>query len=155
VPEQKLVREGSSQRVGVFAEKVLAVTGGRGVDVVIDLVGAAYFRDSIESTAPLGRIVLVGLSAGAKAEIALGDVLRKRLTLVGTVLRARPLEEKIEAARMLEHNIVPWLADRRVRSVVDRVFAFSEAKEAHNHVAANASFGKVLLAIDDAVLARP
>ena len=154
VPEQVPVREGSAQRVGVFAEQVLSVTGRRGVDVVLDLVGAAYFRDSLECLAPLGRMVLVGLSAGVKAEIALGEVLRKRLTLVGTVLRARPLEEKIEAARLLEQNLSPWLTERRVHAVVDRVFPFGRAREAHEYLAGNASFGKVLLAVDADAMPR-
>ncbi len=130
---------------GAFAKQVLAATGGRGVDVVIDLVGGDYTRESIGACATLGRLVLVGLTGGASAEMPLGDLLRKRLTLVGTVLRARPLEEKIEAARLLERNLSPWFAERRVRSIVDRVFPLAEAGAAHTYVASNGSFGKVLL----------
>jgi NADPH:quinone reductase-like Zn-dependent oxidoreductase len=70
------------------------------------------------------------------------------------VLRARPLEEKIEAARILEKNVSPWLSEHRVRSVVDRVFPFAQAREAHDYVAANTSFGKVLLAVDPAAIPR-
>jgi len=130
---------------GAFARQVLDATGGRGVDVVIDLVGGDYTRESIAACASQGRIVLVGLTGGTSAEIPLGDLLRKRLTLVGTVLRARPLEEKIEAAKLLEKSLSPWLAERRVRSVVDRVFPLAEAGAAHTFVAGNTSFGKVLL----------
>lgn len=130
---------------GAFARQVLDATGGRGVDVVIDLVGGHYTRESLAACAPKGRVVVVGLTGGASTELPLGELLRKRLTLVGTVLRARPLEEKIEAAKLLERTLSPWLAERRVRSVVDRVFPLAEAGAAHAYVASNASFGKVLL----------
>ncbi len=130
---------------GAFAKQVLDATGGRGVDVVIDLVGGDYTRESVAACASQGRIVLVGLTGGASAEIPLGELLRKRLTLVGTVLRSRPLEEKIEAARLLERTLVPWLAERRVRSIVERVFPLAEAGAAHAYLAGNTSFGKVLL----------
>jgi putative PIG3 family NAD(P)H quinone oxidoreductase len=128
-----------------FARAVLDATGGRGADVVIDLVGGAYTRECIAASATLGRVVLVGLTGGASAELSLGDILRKRITLVGTVLRARPLEEKIEAARILERTLAPWLAERRVRAIVDRVLPLADAAKAHEHLAANASFGKVML----------
>jgi NADPH2:quinone reductase len=130
-----------------FARKVLEATGGRGVDVVIDLVGGDYVRESIAACAPLGRVVVVGLTGGVSAEIALGELLRKRITLVGTVLRARPLEEKIEAARLLEKSLGPWLAEKKVRAIVDRVLPLAEAGAAHAYVAGNASFGKVLLEV--------
>jgi putative PIG3 family NAD(P)H quinone oxidoreductase len=128
-----------------FARAVLDATGGHGADVVLDLVGGEYTRESVGACATRGRIVLVGLTGGPKAEMPLGEILRKRITLVGTVLRARPLEEKIEAARLLDRTIAPWLAEGRVRSIVDRVFPLAEAAAAHAYVAANTSFGKVLL----------
>ena len=130
---------------GAFARQVLEATGGRGVDVVIDLVGGDYVRESIAACAPRGRLVLVGLTGGASTEVPLGEVLRKRLTLVGTVLRSRPLEEKIEAARLLERSLAPWLSEGRVRATVDKVFPLAEAGAAHAYVASNAGFGKVLL----------
>jgi NADPH:quinone reductase-like Zn-dependent oxidoreductase len=130
---------------GAFARRVLDATGGRGVDVVIDLVGGDYVRESIAACAPKARLVVVGLTGGASAEIPLGTLLHKRLTLVGTVLRARPLEEKIEAAQVLEDNLCPLLARKGLRSIVDRVFPLAEAAAAHAYVAGNASFGKVLL----------
>ena len=132
---------------GAFAKQVIAATGGRGVDVVIDLVGGAYVAETIAACAPLARVVLVGLTGGAAAEIPLGTVLHKRLTIVGTVMRARPLEEKIEAAKLLERSVVPLLADGRVKPIVDRVFPLAEAGAAHAYVASNASFGKVLLEV--------
>lgn len=128
-----------------FADAVKACTGGAGVDVVMDLVGGAYVPETIIAAAPRARLVLVGLTAGVQAEVNLGIILRKRLEIIGTVLRSRPLEEKIEAARLLEKTITPWLERGIVKPVVDRVFPLSEAGEAHKYVASNESFGKVLL----------
>lgn len=132
---------------GAFAKQVMDATGGRGVDVVIDLVGGDYVRESIGACASRARLVLVGLTGGASATLPLGEVLRKRLEIVGTVLRSRPLEEKIEAARMLEKSLAPWLAEGRVKAVVDRTYPLAKAGEAQAYVAENTSFGKVLLTI--------
>jgi putative PIG3 family NAD(P)H quinone oxidoreductase len=129
---------------GKFADEVIGLSRG-GVDVVLDLVGGAYLADTIAACAPRARIVAVGLTAGARAELDLGAVLRKRLEIVGTVMRARPLEEKIEAARLLDRTLGAWIARGVVRPVVDRVFPLGEAPAAHAYVASNASFGKVLL----------
>lgn len=130
-----------------FARDVLAATGGAGADVVLDLVGGNYVRETIAACAPRARIVLVGLTGGATAEIPLGEVLKKRIEIVGTVLRSRPLEEKIESAHLLERSLVPWLAEGRVKPVVDRIFPLADAGAAHTYVAGNASFGKVLIEI--------
>jgi putative PIG3 family NAD(P)H quinone oxidoreductase len=130
---------------GRFAEKVLAATGGAGVDVVLDLVGGSYLGDNLTAAAPRARIVLVGLTAGRSADLDMGVVLRKRIEIVGTVMRARPLEEKIEAARMLEKNLCPLLSRGALRPVIDKVFPLGEAPAAHAYVASDASFGKVLL----------
>ena len=130
-----------------FAEPVRAATGGAGVDVVLELVGGRYVSEDLRACAPRGRIVVVGLTAGRSAELDLGTLLRLRLEIVGTVLRSRPLEEKIDAARLLERTIVPWLARGVCKPIVDRVFALSEAGAAHAHVATDGSFGKVLLRV--------
>ena len=130
-----------------FAAAVLDATNKAGADVVLELVGGAYVAEDLKATAQNGRIVLVGLTAGAQGEIDLGVLLRKRITLKGTVMRARPLEEKIQAAQILERNISPWVAKRIVKPVVDRVFPLEEAAAAHAYVAADGSFGKVLLRI--------
>ncbi len=131
---------------GTFAERVRAAVGGAGVDVVLDLVGGAYVTENVGACALGGRMVLVGLTGGSHAELPLGLVLTRRLTLKGTVLRSRPLEEKIAAARLLERTLCPWLAAGRVKPVVDRVFPLQDAGAAHAYVASNASFGKVILA---------
>jgi len=128
-----------------FAAEVTKLVGG--ADVILELVGGAYVAGDIRAAAPRGRIVVVGLTAGAAAEINLGALLAKRLEMVGTVLRARPLEEKIEASQMLEKNICPLFAAGRLRPVVDRAFSLAEASAAHAYVASNANFGKVLLRV--------
>jgi putative PIG3 family NAD(P)H quinone oxidoreductase len=130
-----------------FAAAVVDATAGAGVDVVLELVGGAYVAEDLRALATNGRLVLVGLTAGAQGEIDLGLLLRKRITLKGTVLRARPLEEKIQAAQVLERNLSPWVAKRLVKAVIDRVFPLEEAGAAHAYVAADQSFGKVLLQV--------
>lgn len=136
---------------GAFAAQVLGATAGRGADVVLDLVGGGYLRETLSACALGARVVLVGLTAGSEATIALGELLRKRLQLVGTVMRSRPLEEKIEVARLLERNLSGWLSEGVVRPVVDRVLPLSSASEAHEYLAQNSSFGKVVLRVTGAM----
>lgn len=130
---------------GKFAAAVREATFGEGVDVVLDLVGGAYVPDTLEACAPGARVMLVGLTAGRTASVDLGAVLRKRLTVKGTVLRSRALEEKIVAAQALEKNLAPLLASGRVRAIVDHELALAEAARAHELVASDATFGKVVL----------
>lgn len=130
-----------------FAADVLAATSGAGVDVILDLVGGAYVGENLKACARRARVVVVGLTGGLFGEINLGQLLDRRAEIIGTVLRSRPLEEKIEAARLLERNLCPWLAAGVVRPVIDRVFEFAEAPAAHEYLAGNTSFGKVLLRV--------
>jgi putative PIG3 family NAD(P)H quinone oxidoreductase len=129
----------------VFAARVKELTGGGGVDVVLELVGGDYVPESMASLAEKGRLVLVGLMAGTRADVDLAVLLRRRLRLFGTVLRARPLEEKILAARALSHNLAPLFASGALKAIVDRVLPLEKAAEAHAYVASNDSFGKVVL----------
>ncbi len=111
-----------------FVEPVREWTGGDGVDVVLDLVGGDYVRAGVDALAHAGRMVLVGRSRRGRAEIELGKALHKRLTITGTVLRARPLEEKIAATRRFAAEVVPLLASGAVSPVVDRVFPLEDAR---------------------------
>lgn len=129
----------------VFAEEVKKLTAGAGADVVLELVGGNYVPESLAALAPKGRLVLVGLLAGTRADVDLGVILRRRLRVLGTVLRARPLEEKILAAQTLGHALAPLFASGALRPVIDRVLSLDEAAEAHAYVATNAGFGKVVL----------
>jgi putative PIG3 family NAD(P)H quinone oxidoreductase len=132
---------------GGFADAVLRATGGRGADVVLELVGGSYLVEDLLCVAPRGRIVLVGLMGGARAELDLRSLLHKRIQLTGTVLRARPLEEKIAAVQQLGRHLVPLFARGALRPIVDRVLPLAEAAAAHAYVASNAGFGKVVLRV--------
>ena len=127
-----------------FAARVKELTGGQGADLVLELVGGSYVPESLASLREKGRLVLVGLLAGTRADLDLGLVLRRRLRMLGTVLRARPLEEKILAAQLLD-RLAPLFAAGRLKPVVDRVLPLEKAAEAHAYVAANEGFGKVVL----------
>lgn len=128
-----------------FADDVLDATGGRGADVILDLVGAGYLPRNLKCVALLGRIVVVGLTGGAFAEIDLGVLLRKRVTLVGTSLRSRPLEEKVAAVQAFARHALPLFADGRIRPVIDEVFPISNAAGAHRRMEADRNFGKIVL----------
>lgn len=130
---------------GTFADAVRA-TAPAGVDVVAELVGGGYLAEDIRCVATLGRIVLVGLMAGTKTEVDLGLVLRKRARIFGTVLRARPLEEKIAAMRIFEAHVVPLFARGMLKPIVDTVLPLADAARAHERMASNAGFGKIVLA---------
>jgi putative PIG3 family NAD(P)H quinone oxidoreductase len=113
--------------------------------VVLELVGGPYFDEDIRTVGVLGRIVLVGLLAGGRNEVDLGGILRKRLRIFGTVLRARPLEEKIAVMRSFEAQIVPLLQRGLIAPVIDEVMDLDAAAAAHQRMASNAGFGKIIL----------
>ena len=128
-----------------WAAAVERETGGEGVSAILDLVGGGYLEGNLRVLAPLGRAIVVGTIAGRKAELDLGLLLRKRLRLLGTVLRSRPLEEKIALARDFSAHALPLFASGRLRPVVDRVFGFDRVREAHALMESNDTFGKIVL----------
>jgi NADPH:quinone reductase len=132
---------------GKFADAARKLTGGVGVDVVLELVGGGYVEESIAAMAPRARLVLVGLLGGVRADLDLGAVLRKRLAIRGTMLRARPLEEKILAALTFERHLVPLFASGALKAIVDKTFPLADAAAAHAYVASNDGFGKVVLEV--------
>jgi len=117
----------------------------RGVDVVLELVGAANLTGSLEALALRGRIIVVGTGAGADAELSLRALMGRRASVMGTVLRARSMEEKAAAVQAFARSVVPHLAAGRVRPVIDRVFPVAEAAAAFEHLSAPGKLGKVLL----------
>ena len=130
-----------------FAHAVHTSTRGRGVDVVIDLLGGIALERNLAALAPKGRLVLVGLLGGSQAPLDLSLMLHKRLTMVGTTLRARPLDEKIAATQRFASQVVPWLERGLVRPIVDSVFPFEEVRAALSRLESNEVFGKVVLAV--------
>ena len=117
-------------------------------DVVVDLVGGPFVAAAIDVAAPKGRIILVGSVAGRKLELDQSKIMSKRLTIKGTVLRARPLEEKIAATRAFAHEVVPLLASGAVKPVVDSEVPIAEVQKAHERLESNETFGKVVLTLD-------
>ncbi len=127
-----------------FADAARAASEG-GVDVILDLVGGGYFSQNIESLEVKGRLILVGLTAGAQAEFNLAQALSKRLSIIGTVLRGRSLEEKADATAKFRSEVVPLLRSGKVSPVIDRVFPAKEIRAAHEYLESNESFGKVVI----------
>lgn len=132
-----------------LADAVARWTDGQGVGVVLDLVGGAYVQAGVDVLAARGRLILIGTVAGAQTSLDLHRVLTRRLTIKGTVLRARPLEEKILATRAFAAEVVPLLARNVVVPVIDSEFSMSEIAEAHEHLESNATFGKVVVRVGE------
>lgn len=130
-----------------FAHEALKATGGRGVDTILDVIGASYWEKNMAALAVKGRMVIVGLMGGNSAQANLGVLLGKRLQVRGTTLRARTLEEKATAMRAFEKSVLPHMASGRIKVVVDRVFPLSEAAEAQRYMESNANFGKIVLEV--------
>ena len=128
-----------------FAEAVRGWTRGAGVDVVLDLVGGPYLAANLDALAPRGRMVFVGTMGGARAELDFGVVMSKRLTIVGTVLRARSAEEKARAVRRFAAEVVPLFGRGRLRPVLDSSYALEDFAAAYGRLESNATFGKVVL----------
>lgn len=131
-----------------FADEVLERTGGAGVNAILDLVGGAYLADNLRALAPKGRMAVVGLVSGSRAELDMGLLLRKRLTLIGTALRGRTAEEKAAATRAFADHALPLFAAGRIRPVVDAVYPMDQAAEAHRRMESNLNFGKLVLSWD-------
>jgi len=130
---------------GDWVAQVEAAIGAARVHAVVDLVGGNYFEGNLRVLALRGRIVVVGLTAGANTPFNLGALLQKRLTVVGTMLRSRDPEEKIALARDFSERVVPLFDAGELKPVVDRVFSFDEIRAAHELMKSNATFGKLVL----------
>jgi putative PIG3 family NAD(P)H quinone oxidoreductase len=130
-----------------FVEEVLAATDGRGVDVILDVVGAAYLARNVASLATHGRLVVIGLQGGARAEVDLGALMGKRASIAGTTLRSRPTAEKAAIMDAVEQNVWPLVAAGSVRPFVGRTFPLEEVAEAHTYFDSGEHTGKVLLTL--------
>ena len=130
-----------------FVEAVLAATGKRGADVILDMVGGDYVARNFQAAARDGRIVNIAFLQGSKVEINLLPIMLKRLTLTGSTLRIRPVEEKAEIARSLEEHMWPHLAAGRIRPVIHQTFPLREAAAAHALMDSGAHIGKIILEV--------
>ena len=130
-----------------FAEWVQHTTSGKGVDVIEDFIGAAYWDKNLKSLTPGGRLVLVGVMGGVKVETNLGLILRKRLQVFGSVLRTRTLADKIDITRRFQANWLPLLTAGRIKPIIDCRFPLERAAEAHQYMEDNKNFGKIILEV--------
>lgn len=130
-----------------FVTESQRLTDGRGPDVILDMVGGPYFQRNLKAVAVDGRISIIAFQQGSKAEVDLGPLLFKRLTLTGSTLRARPVEMKARLARALEAEVLPLLAAGRARPVIDSVFPFDQVARAHARMDGGSHVGKIVLAM--------
>jgi NADPH2:quinone reductase len=128
-----------------FTAVVKELTADKGVDVVLDMVGGDYVAREINCLADDGRIVIIALLGGAKANIDLGQVLRRRLTVTGSTLRPRPVAFKAQIARELRETVWPLLAAGKIKPVIHKVFPLEQAADAHALMESSAHVGKIVL----------
>lgn len=132
-----------------FLAATLDLTHGYGVDVVLDCIGAPYLGRHLDVLAPSGRLVVIGLQGGAQAELDLSRLMRKRLSITGSTLRARPIEEKGRIIEGFVRQFGPELMTGTIRPIVDRVLPLADVAQAHRLLAAGEIFGKLVLATND------
>ena len=131
-----------------FSERALALADGRGPDVILDHIGAAYLEPNLRCLAAYGRLVIIGLLGGAKAELNIGRLMVKRQRVIGSVLRARPVAEKAEITAAFRAAALDRFARGELKPVIHAVLPLAEVRRAHELVAANANTGKVILQVD-------
>jgi putative PIG3 family NAD(P)H quinone oxidoreductase len=130
-----------------FVEKVRSATDGQGVDVIMDMVGASYFTRNLELLKLRGRLVFIATLGGGQVEFDIGALMRRRLRLIGSVLRSRTIEEKVEIKNRFAERFWPLLEAGSIKPVLDRIYPIQEAGAAHAHMAANANIGKIVLQV--------
>jgi NADPH2:quinone reductase len=140
-----VVARASREAPAEFAQALLAATGGRPADAVLDLVGAAYLEENLRALAPRGRIAVLGLLGGATAPLPLGRLLERRATLIGSVLRSRGEAEKAALAAGFSAQVLPLLASGEVRPVIDAVLPVAQVREAYERMERGESFGKLVV----------
>jgi NADPH2:quinone reductase len=134
-------------RTADFVAEVRAATGGRGVDVVLDMVGGDYLARDVRALAPEGRLVMIAHQKGATAELDFAQVMVKRLRITGSTLRPQSVEAKARIAAALRREVWPLLASGRIAPVIDRVFPLEAAAKAHARMESSAHVGKIILAV--------
>lgn len=130
-----------------FVAATQAATGGRGVDVILDMVGGDYLARDVRALAPEGRLVMIAFLKGATAELNFAQVMTKRLTITGSTLRPQSVEAKAQIAAALEAEVWPLLAAGRIAPVMDQTFPLEEAAAAHARMESSVHIGKIVLAV--------
>jgi NADPH:quinone reductase-like Zn-dependent oxidoreductase len=137
--------EAVNYRDADFAQRATDLTNGHGVDVILDIIGAKYLASNVDALAADGRLVVIGLQGGARAELDLGAVLRKRATVAATTLRGRPADQKAAICRAVVEGLWPLIANGDVRPVVHTTRSMPDVADAHRLVEESGHIGKVLL----------
>ena len=137
-------------REQVFADEVRQITNKRGVDVILDHIGAQYLQDNMKSLALAGTLMLIGVMGGIKAELNLATMMVKRQRIIGSVLRSRPVAEKAAIIAKFEAAVMPLIASRVVTPLVDATFPLAEAAAAHTMMEQGGHFGKIVLTMPNA-----
>jgi putative PIG3 family NAD(P)H quinone oxidoreductase len=130
-----------------FVAEVATATGGAGVDVILDVIGGDYVERNVASLAVKGRIIQVGVMAGKPVPFNVGLLLGKRASITGTVLRARPLEEKIAISQRFASEMLPLFSTSQLKPVIDSVYAFADIASAHEYMATNGNVGKIVITV--------
>ena len=130
-----------------FVAEVAVATGGTGVDVILDVIGGDYVERNIASLAVKGHIIQVGVMAGKPVPFNVGLLLGKRASITGTVLRARPLEEKIAISQRFASEMLPLFSTGQLKPVIDSVYAFADIASGHEYMASNGNVGKIVITV--------
>ena len=131
-----------------FSKRVLEITEKRGANVILDHIGGAYLEPNLTCLALYGRLVIIGLLGGPKAELNIGRLMVKRQRIIGSVLRARPVEEKARITAAFREQVLRRFATGELKPVIHEVFPLEDARRAHELMAANANTGKLILQVD-------
>lgn len=130
-----------------FFDVINKESDGKGVDVVLDVIGAPYWHKNVQVLASKGRLVLVGTMGGSSLEIDFGRLMQKRLKIFGTVLRARSMSEKMALNNQFVKNLLPLISSGKIRPIIDKIFPLENVSDAHRHMESNMNFGKIVLSI--------
>ncbi|MGV4922756.1 NAD(P)H-quinone oxidoreductase [Streptomyces sp. BHT-5-2] len=130
-----------------FVQEIRKATDGKGADVILDIIGAKYLQRNVKALAVAGRLAIIGLQGGVKAELNLAALISKRAAITGTGLRARPVSEKSAIVAAVREHVWPLIGNGQVRPIVDRTLPMAEAAEAHRILDASSHFGKVVLTV--------
>lgn len=141
---------GWNYREGSFAPWVKEQTDGKGVNLILDFVGAPYFADNVRSLAVDGRLIVIGTMGGSKVDgVNLADILSRRLQIIGTALRTRNVAEKIRLTQEFSAFALPRFSDARLRPIIDSVYDWHEVAKAHEYMESNRNIGKIVLRVTE------